>query len=513
MAAPVNLSTTSITATSARFNWESEIDGVQFVASTETEYVTGTSISATIPPETEEGDTIVAVLMRRSSVTNPSGYETIIEQQTTKNNSTVDQWIRLLKKTAESSDAGSPLTITQSSSGRMGLAIIVLRNTSGWESSGGLFGNSAPELPVFGDRRISLTAASNIVAIVSGGTTISVDGDWVLRTTETIDQNRMGAATLDVDESGAPSSSWSSDVSKDDVPSDDWGAVSVVFRPLGGADSDGYEYQVFGSSGTWDWTAAGQPSEVDVLVVAGGGGGGSRQGGGGGGGTCGGGGGGGGYKWETGRAVSASVSIVIGGGGAGGAAVSSADDISGNGSKGTDSSFGALGAEGGGFGQGGAQSSGGGGAGGSGGGGGGIISGSARPGGAGTSGQGNNGGSGGSDTTADNRTGGGGGGASQVGQAGSTTKPGDGGDGIDMSTELGTSVGDNGWFSGGGAGGKRSGGAGGATGGEGGGADEAYEASGIAGAANTGGGGGSSSNVQPGGPGGSGIVIVRWIRP
>jgi len=264
------------------------------------------------------------------------------------------------------------------------------------------------------------------------------------------------------------------------------------------------EVEVFTADGTWDWTAAGQPSTVDVLVVAGGGGGG---------GTYGGGGGAGGVRWVENHSVSANVSVVVGGGGAGGEGVTTVNNFAGNGTNGQNSEFGSIVSIGGGYGQGGAQGSGSGGSGGSGGGGGGIVSGSLKPGGSGEEGQGNNGGDGNSNTSSDNRTGGGGGGSTQAGTNGINTRGGNGGDGLDMSEIFGTEVGDDGWFGGGGAGGKRSGGTAGGVGGSGGGADEAYDAPGNSGMANTGGGGGSSSIEQPGGNGGSGIVIVRWIRP
>src|SRR5690606_38958612 len=97
-------------------------------------------------------------------------------------------------------------------------------------------------------------------------------------------------------------------------------------------DPDEYEYQVFTTSGTWDWEAAGQPATVDVLVVAGGGGGGSRQGGGG---------GAGGVLIQEGVEVTGDVAVVVGVGGSGGSS-------GGRGSNGGASSFGAISATGGG---------------------------------------------------------------------------------------------------------------------------------------------------------------------
>jgi len=58
----------------------------------------------------------------------------------------------------------------------------------------------------------------------------------------------------------------------------------VILQPVlpGDDDAEAATYEVFTSSGTWDFRSAGSPSTVDVLVVAGGGGGGAGFGGGGG---------------------------------------------------------------------------------------------------------------------------------------------------------------------------------------------------------------------------------------
>lgn len=240
-----------------------------------------------------------------------------------------------------------------------------------------------------------------------------------------------------------------------------------------------------------------------VLLVPGGGGGG---------GSYGGGGGAGEPKLLENIVVTPGqeISYNVGDGGSGGAPISTVGDLDGNGAAGEDTEFNGVSAIGGGYGQGGAQTSGGGGDGGSGGGGGGITSGSARPGGSALGSIGSDGGDGNPTTASDQRSGGGGGGATQPGEAGQDTRGGNGGDGIDYSSLFGTAVGDGGWFCGGGAGGKRSGGSAGASGGKGGGADEAHGAPGVDAAANTGGGGGSSSNGEPGGRGGSGVLIIQY---
>ena len=108
---------------------------------------------------------------------------------------------------------------------------------------------------------------------------------------------------------------------------------------------------------------------------------------------------------------------------------------------------------------------------------------------------------------------GGGGGAGAAGATGAVS--GNGGVGLDYSTEFGTDVGESGWFSGGAGGcgynGSTAGFAG--DGGNGGGAD-AGESSGDAdsGLANTGGGGASAVGTSgDGGDGGSGVVIIKYL--
>lgn len=138
--------------------------------------------------------------------------------------------------------------------------------------------------------------------------------------------------------------------------------------------------------------------------------------------------------------------------------------------------------------------------------------------GSGTSGQGNNGGGGRPGYTSGNDGGsGGGGGAGAVGTYGGNRTGGSGGDGIDMSYRFGSNYGDDGWFSGGGAGfgdarngastpGKR---------GKGGGGDPDDGAlsgdSQTAGMPHTGGGAGGGGPGGLGGKkGGSGIVLIGF---
>ncbi|MDP2656703.1 MAG: hypothetical protein Q8P11_04025 [bacterium] len=243
--------------------------------------------------------------------------------------------------------------------------------------------------------------------------------------------------------------------------------------------SGGKTIHVFTGSSTYTPSFSGN---VSAIVVAGGGGGGGYSGS-----CCGGGGGGGGgllYTGSTAVIADTEYTITVGTGGTG---------TYGNGNNGSNSVFStmtAIGGGGGGTGSTGFGCGGDGSAGGSGGGGGQNAGGcNLLGGGAGTEGQGNSGGS---------RSGGGGGGAGEDGASG--TNGGAGGAGLDYGSYFGTSVGDSGWFAGGGgrygaSGGAGGGGAGGDTG--------------TNGTANTGGGGGAGKGTPGlGGDGGSGIVIV-----
>ena len=238
------------------------------------------------------------------------------------------------------------------------------------------------------------------------------------------------------------------------------------------------------SSSNWVPFANSKPYTIEALLVAGGGGGGSE---------FGGGGGAGGMITYSGYAVTGTgYSIVVGGGGAAGTGQGGRGTVGGN-----STAFGQT-AIGGGAG---AQPYGIGGAGGSGGGGG-----RGGAGGSGTTGQGNAGGQ-----SADT-SGGGGGGKAAAGGASATNWGGGGGAGAVWPSGGST------YYAGGGGGAGYlgvggSGGAGG-TGGGGQGGGASTGGPGYGGADQRGGGGGggsySSGSFYNGGPGGNGIVVIRY---
>jgi hypothetical protein len=272
-----------------------------------------------------------------------------------------------------------------------------------------------------------------------------------------------------------------------------------------------YYYHVFDANGTF--TPA-QNISCDYFILAGGGGGGSY----------GGGGGAGGLLTGTFAATtSTNYTATIGGGGAGGGTAGGSTGLPG--SVGVNSIFNSITATGGGGGGGFGTV---GGNGGSGGGGGLEASAINRAGGsASPSGQGNNGGNG-FGATGLERSGGGGGGGGAVGGNGSGAVGANGGIGatsslinaIGVATGMGqyNSSNDSYYFAGGGGGGADSRGSGAAagTGGIGGGANGTISTTKPAAAVtNRGGGGGGAgfnSTFIEGGNGGSGIVIVRYLK-
>ena len=260
-----------------------------------------------------------------------------------------------------------------------------------------------------------------------------------------------------------------------------------------------YYYHTFGASGTF---TPQQSLTADILVVAGGGGGGGA----GSSGTDGAGGGGaGGLLGFASQSLTATgYTVTVGSGGAG------VTNSSSRGATGGDSQFGALTLVKGGGG-GGSDGTTTGATGGSGGG-----AGYNGTGGSPTSGQGNSGG------TTSNNTPGGGGGAGAAGSAGATASDGgNGGVGVSTYSSYGlvTGTGENVsgtvYYAGGGGGASDASAGVAGTGGYGGGGLGMYRGSSPAasGLVNTGGGGGGAgAGNKTSGNGGSGVVIVRYLK-
>ena len=298
-----------------------------------------------------------------------------------------------------------------------------------------------------------------------------------------------------------------------------WVQITDKFLSVsGGTESTFGDYTLFTFTSNGTLTVGGE-GNIDILVVAGGGQGGLPNGDS----NYGGGGGAGGLVWYTGfKALEGNYSIVVGSGGA--------ETTSGSGNRqgndGADSTAFGLTAKGGGGGGGqGGQPNGrpggsGGGAGYTGGASGGASA--TQPSQSNTLSTGtlvHNLGNAGGNANSSPNGGGGGGGAGGAGFNGTGSgNPVHGGAGYNMSSHLGTAVGDNGWFSGGGGGSQQAGGyavpygngGNGLYGG--GGRGDTYNSNNqTAGSANTGGGGGAGTSAGGGKGGGSGVVIVRVL--
>lgn len=246
------------------------------------------------------------------------------------------------------------------------------------------------------------------------------------------------------------------------------------------------QHEVFLSSGTWDWAAAGSPATVDVLLIGGGGGSelSSVA-------TDGGGGGGaGGFRIITGHPVSGDVAVTVGAGG-------TSTQI-----RGSVTSFGSLTAAGGGRGarEPASGASGGGSTGRN-------TSPITPPGAVGLSGQGHDGGAG---SWGSSRRGGGGGGATGPGHNGEIVGPaGNGGAGVVLA-QLGWGYADAPIAVAGGGGGGIASASNPGIGMHGGGSGGFLGNPGNNGQPNTGGGAGGPGGNGAGATGGSGLVIVRW---
>ena len=492
-------------------------DQVEVVDSTVESYVTGTSVSRTIPSATQEGDWVIAMMFHRSSInSSPSGFTRIASVMNADPPDNFGQVTEVWLKVADANDADEVVSFGQSASGRMALALIVLRGAGRLRvedaaaTDYGATSTTPGEHPVpvvtsGGSGRLALSISSCVYAETSGTTTYTPPEGWTGTTSADVADNRLSVAHKSVNAGDT-----SAELTHEHAVTTHSGGEIVLMVAAG---DDPHEYEVFTADDTWNWANAGEPDQVDVLLVGGGGAGcngpaGNM--------IAGGGGGAGGVRVATAIAVNGDVTVTVGDG-----APETPSGSTGSGADGGPSSFGdesVLGGGGGGINDTTRIAS----SGGSGGG-----SSSFGTAGSGTTGQGHGGGVG--TTNIDGSRSGGGGGKDTAGVDGGIQVGGHGGAGVTLGS-LGfadaitrgapLTVGGGG---GGGAyrstGGTHSGGDGGFGGGGDGGTGAVIPTGGTAGATNTGGGGGgggtndSSGGATVGGAGGSGLVIVRWIRP
>lgn len=180
---------------------------VAFVASTGTNYVdSGTTInSPSTPPGIASGDGLFAIVFGRSALTPPAGWTLVKSQANADANL---QTLYVYRKDAVTTgDASTAFIWAQAASGRMGLAYIVARSTSGTitvAQSDGLETDvpsspspqnvPVPTLTATTAGELFLMAATSLSGSVSTNTWTASSGA-TLRTIGAQPNNRLAAAT------------------------------------------------------------------------------------------------------------------------------------------------------------------------------------------------------------------------------------------------------------------------------------------------------------------------------
>lgn len=176
---------------------------VSFVGATGAIYVSsGTTIaSPNTPPGVTAGDGLFAVVMARSNLTPPAGWTLVESRSVTAQGFT--QTIYLYRRGgASSADSSTAFTWTQSSSGRMGLAYLLVRSSTGALVVAEHAGVDTPASSTIAPIPM-LTSTVNGELFIMAATAIvaAAEPTWVapagatLRTTATAPENRLAAAT------------------------------------------------------------------------------------------------------------------------------------------------------------------------------------------------------------------------------------------------------------------------------------------------------------------------------
>lgn len=187
---------------------------VSHVASTGAEYVdSNTTISSpNTPAGVATGDGLFAIVFARSALTPPAGWTLVDSQLAIR--ASVSQTIYIYRRdSAASGDSSTAFTWTQASSGRMGLAYVLARSSTGALSvaetgkrgtdivaetgTSDTWAIPCPTLTAALPGELFLLAAEAIIIAASGDSTWTAPTGATLRTTATIGQNRLAAATQD----------------------------------------------------------------------------------------------------------------------------------------------------------------------------------------------------------------------------------------------------------------------------------------------------------------------------
>lgn len=183
---------------------------VAFIAAAGTNYIaSGTTISSpSSPAGIANGDGLYAFIFARSALTPPAGWTLVVSKA---NTGTLTQTLYVYRKnTVSTSDASTAFNWTQASSGRMGLAYMVVRSSSGsiteaqtgtaetdYASSTAYPQNvTVPTLTATADGELFLIAATAEAASATPNTSTWTSASGAtLRSTATQPENRLVVGT------------------------------------------------------------------------------------------------------------------------------------------------------------------------------------------------------------------------------------------------------------------------------------------------------------------------------
>lgn len=196
--------------------------GISFVSASGASYVaSGTTINTPASPAgIANGDGLFAVVLARSVLTPPAGWTLVSSQAVL--GATAQSLYVYRKDTVTSSDSSTAFTWTQSASGRMGLAYVVCRSSTGTitvdQSSGSQTSSpsgtshspAAPTLTADSNGELFLLASCAVVGTVSPSTdTWAPPSGASLVTTATQPDNRLAGAVQARNNGQSNSTPWS----------------------------------------------------------------------------------------------------------------------------------------------------------------------------------------------------------------------------------------------------------------------------------------------------------------
>ncbi|MBE0418561.1 hypothetical protein EI165_00305 [Pseudoalteromonas nigrifaciens] len=168
----------------------------------------GTSLSTNLPEPISDGDTVIATIMHRDTLTLPQGWEFLGVTDPVVNSSYRQAVTQAVIKVTQS-DIGSTHTFTQATSQRMVLSIIAARSDS--EITPEFIGKllyspqtpaPLPNISASYNGATIIAAASFVYALTNGKQTVTVSSPYLLETQSTRVFNRLGVASAKVTDAG-----------------------------------------------------------------------------------------------------------------------------------------------------------------------------------------------------------------------------------------------------------------------------------------------------------------------